>query len=400
MNKTNSGYRHILLGTAVFLMVLSNLNTLFKYIGLLAILLIALQDISLYGVKKRSCMEAFVLMFIWMFGFLFQTLGLGQMLSAIFYYATLVFVALFGNHIIKCNKDILSIIFGYTKGIFIVFFYSFSELQLQLSGVYNSRMRIFGSFIHPNSQGCSVFVVIVMTVLFFLNGGKVKSKLAGFLLKANLPVMFVLLYLSKSRGCWVMTAVFLVIVFSRRMETLSRKFKVAIICIMALIFLIFLWKFISYIVTDESYSSRILGFQNLKLNGIRALFGFGMVDSQGIDYTILSEGTMEISWVKLMYKNGIMGILTFLYLIFRNCYECSVNLKKGSRIVWFALMAAFLANSLVESTFISIFNDFSITMWISVSALPYFLNVPKLRKQKKDNYDEDMLNYMLLRNDT
>ena len=384
-------FKSIWLAAAFFLIVLAELWTPLKYIGLILLMLICLGGMAAAPLRREDVVTAAAIYVAWVIGFLFQTLSASQAQTAAAYYAVLIAVSIFGGRAAGSVRELVGMAAGFFAGILAVFFYSPSAIAEQLNDTSNTRMRISGSFAHPNTLGYSAFTVIFLLLIVLALRRRDFSRLqkAACVLMIGASAGF--LYLSKSRGAWGVTAVFLVIFLSRALFRLPARQRqaltilgaAALLCAGAVILR-------SYVLTDASYASRISGLFSIDLEG-HVLFGYGMVDSASIDYTVLSEGSMEIAWLKLYYKNGVVGILTFVLLILYSVRKALKLRNRNLRRLWWAVCFAFLANSAVESTMVAIFNAFPLCLWISLSALPEILaeeDAEEDEDEEEDGTDE------------
>lgn len=366
-------FKSILLAAAFFLIVLADLWTPSKYIGTVLMMLACLEGMASKPLRKTDVYLAAAVFALWTIGFLFQTLTASQLLLAAAYYVVLIAVAVFGDRAASSVRTLVGIAAGFFAGILAVFFYDPSAITEQLNDASNTRMRISGSFNHPNTLGYSAFAVIFLLLIVLSLRRKTFSRVQKAACVLMIGTAAVFLYLSKSRGAWLITAVFLVFYASRALFRLPVRQRWAVSLILAAVLLIAALLFVqTYVLADASYSSRIKGLFSMDL-GDRMLFGYGMVDADSIDYTVLSEGSMEIAWLKLYYKNGLVGILTFALLILYSLGK-ALNIRRlRYRRLWWAVFFAFLANSFAESTMVAIFNAFPLCLWICLSALPVIL---------------------------
>lgn len=371
MRKVRS-YRSWLISVAFFLMVFSNIEgrTFFKYIGLIILMLIFIQNPSSRLLPKREGKLALFTLFFFLLSLPFQRLSLFQNFMAGLFYITLIVVTFFGYMIFQEIKDYLFAAIGYCFATIIVFLYSPSKLVLQFYNVYNTRRRLSGGFAHPNSLGGSALAVIVLLLVYKrIHGisGKWKSRFFYIIL----ILMVFLIYCSNSRGAYTVGAVFMITYMLKYVNNFNKKTKLFIYTLIAILIGYILYYTVQYYLEDPSYSSRFIGAFNLHIHGIKYLFGYGMVGADEIDYSVLDEGSMEIAWTKLFYKNGVVGMGLFI-MIWVVILNKGIGIKsKEVKNCFFAVFFAFLAESFVESVMVSIFSAFPICFWICLSSIPY-----------------------------
>lgn len=357
-----------------FLLVLSNIYTIAKYLSVLLIGVVELYSIKIKGISRKRIRVIVTLMCCWIICFPFQDLPTRQYLNSILYYITLIMISMLGDYFIDSADDYLQIAKGFIAGMILVFFYSPQKLLYQMSGTFNSRGRVAGSFLHPNSLGGAA-VTAIMLLLLYRNSKENISKKQNNLLYILVIVLLIFgIYLSNSRGAIVEGLILFCVYFCKYLYCCPPKARVLLgMCLLGITICTVYLFFITYALNDASYLSRINGMTNLSLDIRHSIFGYGMGDSSSIDYSVLSTGSMEIAWVKLLYKNGWVGVITFILIWGTNVMNAVLLLSGEKKIVCFAVFFAFLAQSFAESVMIAIFNEAPIIVWLCISSSPYVL---------------------------
>lgn len=368
-----------------FLLVMSNIYTIAKYCSVLLIGLVTLYSVNMRGISRKRLGIMSILMSCWVICFPFQDLTIKQYLNSILYYIVLLIISILGDYFIECADDYLQLARGFIAGIIVVFFYSPQKLIYQMNGVYNSRNRIAGSFIHPNSLGGAAVAAIILLLLYRNSKGKLDKKRDKLLYILMIFILIFAIYLSDSRGAIVEVVILFCVFVYKYVQRFPHKIRFIVgLCLLGIgIYAIYSF-FIIYAMNDSSYLSRINGMANMNINFLHSIFGYGMGDSSSINYSILTTGSMEIAWVKLLYKNGWIGIVTFILILGRNIMNAVSFLSGEKRIVWFAIFLAFLAQSFAESVMIAIFNEAPIIVWLCISSAPYVLRNSMYSKQDDD----------------
>lgn len=357
-----------------FLLVLSNIYTIAKYFAVLLIGAIVLYSIKVKGISRNRATAMVILMYCWIICFPFQDLPIRQYFDSVFYYIVLLIISMLGDYFIESADDYLQIAKGFIAGMALVFFFSPQKLFYQMSGLYNNRGRIYGSFLHPNTLGGAA-VAAIMLLLLYRNSKEVISRKRDNLLYLALVVILLLgIYLSNSRGAIVEVLILFCVYFCKYLYRCPNKVRLLLGAgLLGLGIYVIYSFFITYALNDASYLSRINGMTNINMDIRHAIFGYGMGNSSSIDYSVLSTGSMEIAWVKLLYKSGWIGIITFILILGMNAMNAMSLLSGEKRIVWFAIFLAFLAQSFAESVMIAIFNESPIIVWLCISSAPYVL---------------------------
>lgn len=357
-----------------FLLVISNIYTFTKYFSVLLMGAIIIYSVRSRGISRIRLGIIVALICCWTSCFPFQELSIKQYFSSVLYYITLIMISLMGDYFIDKPDDYLQIAKGFIAGMILVFFYSPQKLLQQMSGLYNSRWRISGSFLHPNTLG-GASVVAIMLLLLYRNSKKVSNRKQDKILYVGTIIVLIGgIYLSKSRGAIVEGLILGCVYLYKYSNRLPQKFRVVfnILLLGMAIYTLYSFFFV-YALNDSSYLSRVNGMMNMNIDIRHSIFGYGMGDSSAIDYSVLSTGSMEIAWVKLLYKNGWIGIVTFILIWGINLVNAEMMLSGENKVVWFAVFLAFLAQSFAESVMIAIFNEAPIIAWLCISSAPFVL---------------------------
>lgn len=366
--------RRTILMVCSFLLVFSNIYTIAKYVAVLLIGAMVLYSINVKGLSRSRASVMVILMCCWIICFPFQDLPTRQYFYSVLYYVVLLMISMLGDYFIESADDYLQLAKGFIVGMACVFFYSPQKLLYQMSGIYNSRGRISGSFLHPNTLGGAAVAAIMLLLLYKNSKESINRKRDNLLYFAAIAILLLCIDLSDSRGAIVEVLILFCVYFCKFLHRCPNRVRFLLgACLLGLGIYVIYFFFITYALNDISYLSRINGMTNLNLDIRHAIFGYGMGNSSSIDYSVLSTGSMEIAWVKLLYKNGWIGVFTFILILGIDAMNAISLLSGEKRIVWFAIFLAFLAQSFAESVMIAIFNESPIIVWLCISSAPYVL---------------------------
>ena len=371
-------YRSIFIFIGFFLITISNIYIFdkAKIIGILLILALAYIEVFKYGISNKDLLY-FILFFVLFVGqILFQQLTINQIINAIFYYIVLLTMVILGKNILKNGKDFYLCTLSVGLANLIGFFYSPTLLiqQIMRSG---SRVRVYGSFTHPNALGSIIIMCLISGMIYLSTIDKISNKQKKVSIVFCLFLIFQLI-LTDSRGYLILFVVIISIYFLKNTSNKSILYKYTIFLVLSILgiyFIYFFWNY--YIIEDASYLSRLQGFNSLNLSGIKYWFGYGMVSSNDINYEILDGGSMEIAWVKMLYKVGMIGVVLFILILLKVFFTSKKIKNCKIKYAFYATYFSFLVGSLVESSLVTIFNANPILIWISLSSIP---NIEKRRK--------------------
>lgn len=369
---TSSDFRKVAIFVGFFLITIANVMIFdkAKYLGLVLILLLAYIDVFKYGINKKDLLYIIGFCFLFMIEIPFQNLSGKKIISSIFYYFVLLTMIILGKNILKTGKEFFICMLGILTANLIGFIFSPALLAQQISGI-GSRIRIYGSFSHPNALG-SIIMICLLSGIIYLSTIEMISKKEKIISFFICITLWIQVMLTDSRGYQILFLIIIMIYLLKLNTNINILGKYLIFCLVSIASIYFIYFFWNYYANqDASYTSRLLGLKNLNLTGIRYWVGYGMVSSSEIDYSILDGGSMEIAWVKMFYKVGIIGVMLFILLLLKVFFNV-VKIKNSKiRYAFYATYISFLIGSLVESSLVTIFNANPIFIWISLGAIPY-----------------------------
>lgn len=336
-----------------------------KYLGLLLLLSLIIFHIFKKGVIKSKLFIFFFVLVLFSLSFLFQTLTLKQVLMAFLFYLTLCMLVFFGLYILKKPSDYFWWGMGMFVAIIVGFIFDPIKIISQMQSL--SRVRIHGNYMHPNA-----FASVLFSTYTIFHVHKIIENNKKIPYSCISALLIILIILSNSRGYILLTIIFIIVCNLYKIKIFPRWVKpivYVLICISSSYIIWYFWNY--YVSLDGSYMSRINGILSMNIDEKYMLFGYGMVSSGEIDYSIIEDGSMEIAWAKLFYKNGIIGIGIFIFLLMycfkKGIYKC----KSKQQLCYIAIFLTFIIGSFVESNLVTIFNMNPIYTWTILSSLPY-----------------------------
>lgn len=367
-----SKQNNILIFCAFFSLVLSSVQTYYqlKYIGLIILLVIIIFDLKYQPANRNQLIIATLIIITAALSLMFQQLTIEQSIWSILYYIVLIMISIWGYRIFKTRKEIIAGTLAIIIGVIIVLLTSKSEILYQYSilRIYTGRLRVYGKFNHANTFGY-ICAIVVIALFSLKNSALIISKVKKRLWVITLLIFTSFLILSDSRGAIVFATVFIFFFMSFKwMQNckLSSNAKVSIISLAIIVLGTLAICFISrYIFQQETYASRLAANSEIGGNILEVLFGRGMVASNSIDYSKIT-GYLEIAWLNMYYKAGVLGVLNFLGIFVFLGLESQK--RKESKSIATALLFSVLITTFVESITVNIFNLVPIFIWPLLSS--------------------------------
>ena len=319
--------------------------------------------------KDSMQKQDLILIFVLFYSALLQDTSIFQKFMSLFFYVTLIMWSLHGNEIMKNLSCIYSSGMGIATGIFIGLMYSRNEILVQLSGVFNSRRRLYGGFSHPNSLGAMATAALVALFTYTVVKTR-KTRKERFFLSAIKALLFIVLLETKSRTALIMFIVFLGVYnlhYVKKLKLIYQYF-VYFLLVLGIVF-IFYYFVTSYAQEDVAYAGRLKIFNTMVVTPKIFLVGNGMVGAASLDRTNTGGGAMEIAWVMLFYKNGIIGIIAYIYILYYIARQ--ILLINNTKRKWLAIavLSSMLIGTLGEAYIVNITNVLPMMEWILVSTL-------------------------------
>lgn len=269
------------------------------------------------GKLQRSRMIVVIPVFlILVVSCLFQDTTFSEKLTSILFYATLVSWIVYGDNVYRNTFEIFSATIGTYVGMIYVIITSWGLTAQQLALTSESRQRMWWAFPHPNTLGsiCAA-IIIVMISLYFLQG-KHQSRIQTLISSGIIISTGVILFLTDSRTAEITVLIFVVLLLMWKLRKISKNIRVIIYLFISLVLVYSVYVFVDkYALNDQAFQMRMSIFSRMIITPMTALFGNGMVDASSLNVTNINGGNYEIAWVTLFYKNGIVGILSYLVLV-------------------------------------------------------------------------------------
>lgn len=353
--------------TMSFVMSL-NLNNI-KYVSMILlnglIIIFCIQN----GIKKNELFSFFILLILLTASCTLQSTSISGKVTSIIFYITLLIWTLFSYKVIDNTVYIVYISCGILFGVIVGLLLTFNEVVVQLDSIYNPRSRLWGGFTHPNHLGGIISSSIIgLYVYNFTN--KIEEKKLKILYTMTIIFLIILLYSTKSRTSWIVTIVAIVVMNMRYISTKPKVVKLITYCIIIIGSLCISYFFIrEYALQQDAFIGRLRIFETMTVTPNTFLVGNGMVNASSLDRANTNGGAMEIAWVMLFYKNGIIGTISFISIIL-------ILVKRLTRVtninqIWAfrGILVAFMVGTLGEAYLVNITNVPALFNWVMLSVL-------------------------------
>lgn len=238
-----------------------------------------------------------------------------------------------------------------------------------------------GGILYKNYFAADVIVIFIGIHLY---RRYVRKTQIDFLIQL---IAIVFLFISFSKGAWIMLLVFMVIMDDKVIKHIKRGQRKYFIGILAVLFIV---SFKVVALHSETYLYRIRGFSNYisyyREDMFHMIFGsaervYDKAHSYG--YMVRSttgwDGSLEFAWLNILIKNGILGIIGFGVIIL-HFLKASVEIDSlDDKAVYLAIFIMLFTSSLVEIYIQSIHNILGVYCFMILST---FINKKTNTKQR------------------
>lgn len=300
-------------------------------------------------------MPLFVISVLLCVGILIQRFAFQRMILLLFTMVAVILPSIMAEHYIKKWKDFRTIAYAITCGAFI-------DLILALvSGVPITMNSVEASFgIHWSYNGGIVFknvATVLLSIIICLEsyrkcGGRIhlvdKILLVGSLLG---------IVLSNSRGAWVITLAYVLSLNYEIIKYIGKKYRLLCLFTLAVtVVLVGVYTYRNIFSNSGTYMFRVRGWVNYinmyRSDYLKLFFGNGKIAyDQGTDYATAIRsvtgwnGSVEIAWLDILIKNGIIGLIGFVIIFARAFLIARSSLDMKIKSAYIAVMAALLLST-------------------------------------------------------
>lgn len=383
MTRLKFRYIEFYLEAAFFCLVFSQsiafistpIQKIFEYMGILFLIISLIHNELKSHFITSDKIYFFVILIGLNIGLITQNMSLGIKLKALI--PSLVFTMIFtmSNGIVENSRKLrrisYSIIFALVLALLFALIFHVSLFEANgLGGKFYIGFN--GGILYKNyysSTVLSAFIGLYLSLKYSNTKTKIDYFLCAFLI--------ILLFLSSSNGTYLILISFFGIEILGKItykikEPLRKRFLIMLTLFCGFAFLIL---FVTIALKNQNYLYRLNGLFNYinvyGKNPFYIIFGNGeLAYAPGMTYVenIISkigyDGSLELSWLGILIKNGLFGVITYIY-IFLNLIKNSLKKKKkNSKIIMLAIIVALIVSSLVETYIQNLHVIFGIFMFI------------------------------------
>lgn len=307
-------------------------------------------------IKKRYIFLIIILLNI---GLIPQELILYRKLILIFGMITIVMISTMSEGLVNSTKSIEIMSNAVMIGIIISMLLC---IVLGISLIMPTSEGTFGIYVAFNGGIKDKNIATMMIVMIISQYIIIKQK--HYITKTQLIIIVfstIVLLASNSRGAWINMLVFLIMLNYKKILQLDKKTKKVLLIMFVPILIIFVVVFyFNVILSSSTYLYRFNGlinfFKKFGNDIYRMMFGIAdLVYDKENDYVFTYRaltgwnGTLEIAWVNILIKNGILGLIGFVLIYIRAIAIAAKSTNKLYKTVLFAIIVMLLASSLVAT---------------------------------------------------
>lgn len=231
------------------------------------------------------------------------------------------------------------------------------------------RIRLYGSFTHPNSLGAICLIIFFCLYTALLRARLSKKQRACAIVA--ICIAFLLAILANSR-----TSIMLIILIpfiERGMFAIKRVNNRGIqllgVTILIVVASYVTWTTVSSLYADTAFRMRIDGLSSVQSSSYSLLLGGGYLSSDYTSEYWQASGSTDMLWVSLIYKVGLIGLFAYIIVAVVLVSTRRKSLETTDCLA-FTLILFLLTQSITESVLSTVMSYYSAFSWILLAALP------------------------------
>lgn len=367
----------VTLGDAGYLMKTGSAAKI-QYIGY-AFLISGIWYFFITGSKRQELKLFFLVSFFFFTGLLFQDIPLTTILRLELTMFAIETSAIISGSSMCDSKSIRSAVLGIFAGVMTAALISVANSEPLFSHISNEGILKYGyrgGLEHKN--------YLAATMIAIISGIHVSNKLGRSSVIYNFLsfIAFCFLAMSGSKGGYILFLCFVICINYPDFKRLKKQHRKYLSVITSAVFIICGILFYFYFALNTiTYMYRVRGMINyLKyyFNDIfRMVFGnaslaFSDTDvpyGSSVRATVGYDGSLELSYLGILIKNGILGLIGYV-LIFSRYFKMrvvNIKLKKA----YFSILFTLLLSSLVETYIVNVHLVYGIFSYILLSGIIY-----------------------------
>ena len=297
------------------------------YFLLLVGVLVSYFNLDVKYRKKNTTAVVIILSALMIPGILIQNLSFMRKVNIILTILAIIMVSIMSENYIKDARIFRTMAYSCMFGVLVstvICFYKgvplikpASEATFGISNFFNGGIR---------DKNIATMMILVIISLYIYNKELGKKKTIDVFASI---VALVLIVTSSSRGAWIELLVFVLMLNYKLIRFIKKEQRIGVI-ILALILIIPIGLFFynNYILKSETFLFRHRGLLNyismFKDDKVHFILGNAeLAYGSGIDYAIAIrsvtgwDGTIENSWLNILIKSGVLGVIGYLIIFLR-----------------------------------------------------------------------------------
>ena len=337
-------------------------ESLLEYVGyglLLGGIFLSYLNIKAHYRKKYVNKYIVLLIPLFSIGILVQDLSAKRKCILLFTMIAIIMTSVMSENFLRGFDSIRTMAYGCICGVLISII---TCIVMGVSLVGESVESTFGIHwtfwggIRDKSIATIMLAIIISLYMYSKNKGRYK-----FVDKVITLIAFIVIILSNSRGAWIHLTVFYFMLNYEKVKRIKQQHRfvaILIVGILCLIGAVYVYK--NIILKSATYFIRYQGLINyiamFEEDSYHMWLGNAEIAyDKGLDYvqTIRSitgwNGTLEIAWLNILIKNGIIGVIGFVIIFIRafiTAFKCDNWFYKSFHL---ALIVMLLVTSLVAT---------------------------------------------------
>ena len=269
-----------------------------------------------------------------------------------------------------------AILFGIVFSTFLSVVFHISLLTLAVEGT-GSSFGLNGGLQHKNYFAADLLASYIGIYIYRFQSPNVlrQDKIVLFL-------EFIFLLLSNSRGGYILFAIFWIIIKSNNFKNIKKNQRWIAFSIGSIAFIILLMCVLKKIVLKSgSYEIRLQGLTNyLNMysqnkffiwfgNSEMAFRNTGQSYEENVRSIVGWNGTTELSLLSILIKNGLTGLIGYIYILFIRLSSFFVLKNTTRRLVLFSVLITLIASAFLENYIVNIQIIFGIFCYLIIGSL-------------------------------
>lgn len=331
-------YRDVYLFVAIFVLTLSHclayvgtpIESVLEYSGYLLLLSSILLSYFMSRVKyrRKNTSLTVVVLFILLFtGILVQDLGIVRKLTLLFTVSAIIIVSIMSEKYITRISQFRTMAYACLAGTIVTTLLCVihgAPLLKLASEPTLGYIYFFTGGIRDKNIATMMIAIIISLYAYSIEKGHYK--------RIDLIVTglcSVIILAANSRGAWIELFFFIFMLNFRKIKRFAKKHRTIIILSLLIVIIpLILYGYNNIVMKSETYLYRYRGLTNyLSMYGsdsFHLIFGNAeMAYGSSVDYatavrsTTGWDGTIEIAWLNILIKNGLLGILAYGIIFIR-----------------------------------------------------------------------------------